>query len=188
MRCLFLSLLTLVFFSGCSQNQISPAKDISLPHYNPSKANLYFVNTDTDALGEYKVNYNCTKHKESIVVLSRQYSYHEFDDDRCLISVTPYQANNFYGEREDHTPLELDVKAGESYILKIDSTIDTKATLKALFTPTIFYTLLDPYLKVMLEDTAVGTKEINEIIEWKPFLVDRLYPPRAEGKTMRDYL
>lgn len=188
MRCLLLSLLTLLSFSGCSQSKVSPAQSVSLPHYNPQKANLYFVNTDTDSLGEYKVAYECAKQKESMVVLSRQYSYHEFDADSCSVSVTPYSTNPLFGEREDHAPLAIDVKAGESYVFKIDKTTDAKTILKAAFAYLPTTTTFDYQLTVKLEDKAIAAKEIQEIIEWKPFLLERLYPPRATGKTMRDYL
>ncbi|TKI70015.1 hypothetical protein FCU45_05250 [Sulfurimonas crateris] len=188
MRSLFLSILVMILFNGYSKNQVSASKEISLPHYNPSKANLYFVNTDTDSLGEYKVTYLCDSETISIVVLSRQYSYNEVAAGKCSISVMPYSTHPFLEARKDHIPLEINVKPGESYIFKMDKNIDTKTAFKAMFALFPVQTVLDHHLTVILEDKSIGAKNIQEVIDWKPFLVDRLYPPRANGKTIRDYL
>jgi len=186
MHYIFLSLLTLLVFSGCSQRTLTPEQEATLPHHNPNKANLYFVNTDTTSLGQYKIIYDCGDKNESIIVRSRQYSYNEMNEGNCRVSINTHEERHMFGSRTDHVPLNIEVKNGEDYIFSWDENIDTLAAVKIVFFSP-FFPAYNPQLKVVLVERIQGTKDMYDIIEWDS-LFRRPFPARADNKSVKQFM
>lgn len=188
-----LPLILLFFLSGCSiSNQFEPfnkTKNTKLPHYSSEKANLYFLNNETTMLMniDYDLIFYCNDVEFPINVNCPQYSYLSVDEGHCKIYISQTNKNHLFGHRDDFVHFELDVKAGETYILKADTTMDAKAIFKFLFAVSPINHLIDPKLNLILVDEFVATKEINELIEWSPIIGKRLYPARADGRNQQEY-
>lgn len=189
-----LPLLLLFFLNGCSiSNQFEPfnkVQNTKLPHYSSDKANLYFLNNETTMLMniDYDLIFHCNDVDFPINVNYSQYSYLGTDEGQCKIYISQADKNHLFGHRDDFVYFELDVKAGETYILKASTSADAKTYFKLLFAVYPINNLIDPKVSLVLIDNTQGAIEINDLINWYPIVGKRLFPARADGRTRQAYL
>ncbi|QDF28972.1 hypothetical protein [Halarcobacter anaerophilus] len=183
---ILISGILFLIFSGCVANKISIEPIKALPFYDKDKANVYLVNNETE-MGyqmEYKYIIESDRLKKDMLVCYSQYSYQSLDEGKYKF-LLKNNGTNMVGEREDAVPYVIEVKKGEIYILKPDTTFDVKAALKFFtFVPLLNKGMnpVDPHIELKEIDKNLALEEINKGLQFTNIFNGgkRPYPKRAE--------
>lgn len=180
MRLILMAIGVVYMFSGCVTKELKPLA--KFPHYDKDKANVYVLNNETE-LGyqqEYKYTISSKDTEKEVMICFSQYSYQALEEGKYKFSIST-NGVIIGGNREDNIPYEANIKKGDIYVLKPQTSIDLLSVGK-MFVAALGS--VDPHIELKRIDNKEGLIEIRKGMEFtNTFTGKRPYPYRAEDNN-----